>query len=205
MQRRTLLGTATASTLAAISGCLGSLTGDGSTGTLATHVSDDPGDIADFESCVVTVTAIDVMSAAEDAKEPETIEVDDAEVDLTEVKNEKSQLVSEAELDAEDYEWLRVAVSDDVDATLADGGGDAEVKVPSNGLKMNKEFEIRADETTSFTADFTPVKRGQGSSYNIKPVSNEVTVTYESEGTGTGTKATSTTVSSEDGTDTTTG
>ena len=198
MQRRTLLGTTAVSTLAALGGCLGSLSGDDSTGTLATHVSDDPGDIEDFESCVVTVTAIDVLSADGDAEEPETIQVDDAEVDLTEVKNEKSQLVSETELESGDYEWLRVTVSDDIDATLADGGGDAEVTVPSGGLKLNKAFEIRADSTTTFTADFTPVKRGQASSYNIQPVSNEVTVTYESEGTEDGTtNATSTTVDAD--------
>lgn len=157
-------------------------------------MSDDPGDIEDFESCVVTVTAVDVMSADEDAEEPETIEVDDAEVDLTEVKNDESQLVSEAELDTGDYEWLRVTVSDDVDATLADDGGDAEVMVPSDGLKMNEAFEIRADQTTSFTADFTPVKRGQAASYNIQPVSNEVTVTYEDEET---TNPTGTTVDAD--------
>lgn len=185
MQRRTLLGTTTATTLAALGGCLGSFTGSASTGTLATHVSDDPGDIEDFESCVVTVTAIDVMSAAADAEAPETMAVDDAQVDLTEVKNEKSQLVSEADLDVGDYEWLRVAVSDDVDATLADGGGDAEVMVPSNGLKMNEAFEIRPNTKTSFTADFTPVRRGQAASYNIQPVSNQVTVTYEDDETTT--------------------
>jgi len=138
------------------------------------------------------------IDADGDAEEPETIEVDDAEVDLTEVKNEKSQLVSETELESGDYEWLRVTVSDDIDATLADGGGDAEVTVPSGGLKLNKAFEIRADSTTTFTADFTPVKRGQASSYNIQPVSNEVTVTYESEGTEDGTtNATSTTVDAD--------
>lgn len=201
MDRRTLLGTATASTFAALGGCLGSFTGSASTGTLATHVSDDPGDIEDFESCVVTVTAIDVMSAAEDAEDAATIEVDDAAVDLTEVKNEKSQLVSEADLDAGDYEWLRVTVSDDVDATLADGGGDAEVMVPSDGLKMNEPFEIRADTRTTFTADFTPVRRGQAASYNIQPVSNEVTLSYEDEETtaGTNTTTTSGTVTTDQG------
>jgi len=68
--------------------------------------------------------------------------------------------------------------------TVADGG-DAEVKVPSNGLKMNETFEIRADSRTTFTADFTPVKRGQTASYNIQPVSNQVTVTYEDDGATT--------------------
>jgi hypothetical protein len=99
------------------------------------------------------------MPADEDATEPETIAVDDADVDLTEVMNDKSQPVSEADLDAGDDEWRRVTVGDDVDATLADGGGDAEVTVPSAGLKMNEAFESRADARTTFTADFTPARR----------------------------------------------
>jgi len=199
MERRTLLGTVGASTLAALGGCLSSIAG-ASSGTLATRVSDDPGDIEDFESCVVTVTEVHVMPAGEDAAEPETIDVTDGDVDLTEVKGDESQLVSEADLEVGEYDWLRVKVDGDVDATLADGG-DAEVKVPSNGLKLEKAFEIREGETTTFTADFTPVKRGNQNSYNIQPVTQAVTVTYEDEDT----KATSTTVNSETTAGTTSG
>ncbi len=178
-----MLGAVGASTLAAFGGCLSSIAG-ASTGTLATRVSDRPGDIEDFESCVVTVVELDVMPAGDDA-ELETIDVADGDVDLTEVKGDRSQLVNEADLDTGDYDWLRVTIDGAVDATLADGGGDAEVKVPSDGLKLNKAFEIREGETTSFTADFTPVKRGQAASYNIQPVTQEVTVTYEDEASST--------------------
>nr|WP_243838026.1 hypothetical protein [Halobacterium sp. R2-5] len=41
---------------AGLSGCLGG--GESSTGTLATSVKDAPGDISDFESCVVTIDGI---------------------------------------------------------------------------------------------------------------------------------------------------
>lgn len=190
MERRSFLGAAGASTLAAFAGCMGSLTG-GSTGTLATRVSDRPGDIEDFEECIVTVTEVDVMPA--DADETETIDVEDGAVDLTEVKGEKSQLVSEADLETGDYDWLRVKLDGSVDATLAESGESATVKVPSESLKLNKAFEIREGQTTTFTADFTPVKRGQGSTYNIMPVSEEVTVSYEDDGSSnsTGTNPTS--------------
>ncbi|WP_290814924.1 DUF4382 domain-containing protein [Halovivax sp.] len=47
-------GAATASTVG-LAGCLG---GDGGTGTLSTQVTDQPGDIGDFESCVVTIEGI---------------------------------------------------------------------------------------------------------------------------------------------------
>ncbi|MFC6951267.1 DUF4382 domain-containing protein [Halorubellus litoreus] len=186
MRRRTLLGATAVSTVAALGGCLSSITG-ASTGTLATHVSDRPGDIEDFESCVVTVTELDVMPA--DADESETLDVEEGSVDLTEVKGEKSELVDRSDLETGEYDWLRVTIDGDVDATLADGGGDATVKVPSNGLKLNKAFEVREGTTTNFTADFTPVKRGQGSTYNIQPVTQEVTVTYEDDESTSGTAA----------------
>jgi len=190
-----MIGAIGASTLAALSGCISSIAG-ASSGTLATRVSDRPGDIEDFESCVVTVTEVHVMPAGDDA-ELEKLDVEDGDVDLTEVKGDKSQLVNEADLDAGDYDWLRVKIDGDVDAKLADGGGDAEVMVPSNGLKLNKAFEIREGETTTFTADFTPVKRGNTGSYNIQPVTKEVTVTYEDEETSTSDDAETTTNESE--------
>ncbi len=64
---------------------------------------------------------------------------------------------------------------------LADGGS-AEVTLPGDApLKFDKAFELRADQTTSFTADFTPVKQGRTGRYVLQPVAGEVTVTYESE------------------------
>jgi hypothetical protein len=60
--RRTYLRATTAAVAGAIglTGCLGLGDGGGGgggdeTGTLATRVTDDPGDIEDFESCVVTI------------------------------------------------------------------------------------------------------------------------------------------------------
>ena len=50
---------------ATLAGCTGgSGNGSGSTGTLATRVTDRPGDIGDFEACVVTITEIRVAPAA---------------------------------------------------------------------------------------------------------------------------------------------
>lgn len=46
--------------------------------------------------------------------------------------------------------------------------------------ERSETFEIRGDETASFTADFTPVKRGKTGGYVLKPVADEVTVVYES-------------------------
>jgi hypothetical protein len=182
MNRRTYLqstaGLATASTLA-LAGCTGS-----DTGTLATHVSDQPGDIGDFESCIVTISEIEIEPVEGDAI---TKSVDDVEADLVELQGDSQQLVDESELEAGEFTYVHLEITN-VDATLNDGG-EANVDTAGNaGLKFetvtidgeqSDTFEIRSDERTSFTADFVPVKQGQSGGYVIKPVADEVKIIYD--------------------------
>ena len=209
MERRQYLAAAgTVALGTGLAGCLGGNGSGDSTGTLATQVTDQPGDIGDFDSCVITITEIRVKPAGndegtttgttadetgtdeedgddEDGEGEERIDVDDAEADLVQLQDGETQLVSEAELETGEYEHLKLAVSN-VDAERSDGG-DAEVDTPGNApLKFNESFEVRADTRTTFTADFTPVKRGQQDSYILKPVADGVEVEYES-GTEAGT------------------
>jgi hypothetical protein len=57
------LGAVGAAATVGLAGCAGDAA---ATGTLATAVTDQPGDIADFESCVVTIQGIWLKPAAED-------------------------------------------------------------------------------------------------------------------------------------------
>ena len=206
MERRQYLAAAGTVALGpGLAGCLGGNGSSDSTGTLATQVTDQPGDISDFESCVVTITEIRVKPTGDDEEtetgtpadetgtdgengddeSEERITVDDAEADLVQLQDGETQLVSETELETGEYEHLKLAVSN-VDAERS-GGGDAEVDTPGNApLKFDESFEVRADTRTVFTADFTPVKRGQSGSYILKPVADGVEVEYES-GTEAGT------------------
>ena len=195
--------------------------GGASTGTLAMQVTDQPGDIGDFESCVVTITAVRVKPAGgdggatatatstdqpatdktatnetainesedretadADARGVRTHDVEDARADLVELQDGDAELVAELELETGDYRFLQLVVSE-VEATL-EGGGEAEVTTPGNApLKFNESFEIRADMRTVFTADFTPVKRGNRDSYLLKPVAEGTEVEYEDDDSGT--------------------
>jgi hypothetical protein len=191
MQRREyLIATGTVVAGTSLSGCLGS-----ATGTLETRITDQPGDISDFESCVVTITELRIKPASDDGEDDdsnetdgngtddadlaeETYEVDDTEADLVELQDGNTQLVDEQELDAGDYEYLKIAVSN-VEATL-DDGSDADVSTPGDApLKFNQPFEIREDTRTVFTADFTPVKQGQSGGYVLQPVADGTEVSYE--------------------------
>ena len=210
--------------------------GGASRGTLAMQVTDQPGDIEDFESCVVTITEVRVKpdggdggatatatSTAQratdetvmngtatnetainesddrettdaDARGVQTHDIEDARADLVELQDGNTELVAELYLETGDYRFLQIVVSE-VDATL-EGGGEVEVTTPGNApLKFNESFEIRTVTTTVFTADFTPVKRGNRDSYVLKPVAEGTEVEYEDDaesgtedGTATGTE-----------------
>ncbi len=86
LNRRTYLksaGIATAGTIG-LAGCTGA---EAATGTLATQVTDQPGDIADFESCVVTIQGIWVKPSG-DGGDGEETESTDNETDDQQDGNE---------------------------------------------------------------------------------------------------------------------
>lgn len=183
MKRRNYLrataGIAATSTLP-LAGCTG---GDRGMGTFAAYVSDQPGDIGDFESCIVTISEIRIKPVD---GEVITKSVEDVTADLVKLQGDKQQLVNESELAEGEYTYVHVAVSN-VDATLEGGetanvdtAGDAGLKFETFTIdgEQSDTFEIRAGETTSFTADFMPVKQGQSGEYVLKPVADEVTVVH---------------------------
>lgn len=185
--RRTYLkAIASVPLIGAFAGCLGD--GDG-TGTLATHVTDQPTDIDDFQSCVVTINGIwlgteESEAGDEDDATPtdrEYHEFDEPqEADLVDLQGEETQLIDERELDVETYAFIQLD-TDGIDATL-DDGSDATVEVPGNApLTFNEEFDIREETKTTFTADFTPVQQGATGEYVLQPVPDGITVVYEDE------------------------
>jgi len=222
LSRRTYLKTAGAAAagMAGLAGCSGT---SAATGTLATQVTDQPGDIADFESCVVTIQGIwikpsgesddDDTSASTDETETEGTdagqtesgqtetdrveqqdesdidqgdgreyhEFDEAqEADLVELQDGNTQLIDERSLDVGEYQYLQLDVTG-VEGVLADGG-DAEVDTPGSApLQFNEPFEIRDGEMTTFTGDFTPVRRGRTDRYLLQPVASGIEVEYEAE------------------------
>lgn len=165
-----------------LAGC----TGGNATGTLATQVTDQPGDIADFESVVVTIVGMwlgsaDADGATEDdeAVDREYHEYDEPETaDLVDLQGENTALVDEREVEVSTYDFLQLD-TDGIEATLENGDA-ATVEVPGEApLIFNQEFDVREDARTVFTADFTPVKRGQTGSYVLQPVPDGITVEYE--------------------------
>ncbi|ACM57244.1 conserved hypothetical protein [Halorubrum lacusprofundi ATCC 49239] len=219
LDRRTYLQATGAAALGAagLAGCVGR-----ATGTLATQVTDQPADIADFASLVVTIEGIwlgpegaesgadgnvtddgnatdgddadgnetdggnqtdgnETDGDEDDSTEPagrEYYEFDEPqEADLVQLQNGETQLIDERELSVGTYRFLQLNVSN-VDGTLAEGG-EAEVDRPGNApLTFNAEFDVRENTRTVFTADFAPVRRGNGR-YLLRPVPSGIEVDYE--------------------------
>lgn len=210
-----------------LAGCAGS-DDDAATGTLSTAVKDAPGDISDFESCVVTIQGFWLKQrndeeaeadadnetageadgadnetadmAGEDTADEETEEIveqdeDDVdesgereyheydepqEADLVQLQDGETQLVDDREIEVGTYEYLQLDVSE-VAGTLS-GGEETDVGTPGNApLQFKHEFDVREDQETTFTADFTPVKRGRTGKYLLQPVATGIEVTYSDE------------------------
>ena len=215
LDRRTYLQATGAAALGAagLAGCVGR-----ATGTLATRVTDQPADIGDFESLVVTVEGIwlgpEGAESGADGNETDDGDMSDGETDggnetadgnetdgdeenepagreyfefdepqeadLVQLQDGETQLIDERELAVGTYQFLQLDVSN-VDGTL-DGGDEAEVDLPGNApLTFNESFEVRENTRTSFTADFAPVRRGNGT-YLLRPVPRGIEVTYEESG-----------------------
>ncbi|WP_336002307.1 DUF4382 domain-containing protein [Halorientalis halophila] len=211
-RRRFLEATGITAVGISLAGCSGGSGGnDAGTGTLATLVTDQPGDITDFETLVLRVSALRTVRAGAEATDDgeaetatadagsatEAAEADDdggettheldepVEFDLRELVDGETDLLGETELETGTYAYLKLVVDEVVEATLTDGES-AEVTTPGNApLKFNAEFDIRADETTTFVADFTPIKQGRTGRYQLKPVADGVQVRYEDEETTT--------------------
>lgn len=174
--------------------------GDG--GTVNFYVSDQQNAIGDFEHLNVTVEKVVLVRAdgdeneteveseddadADDANETETndaTETDDADtddrvvynvenvtVDLTELQGANATQLGSIPAPNGTYTKVFVHVSD-VNGTLADGSS-ADVKLPSNKLRLNKQFTVGNGQEVDFVFDVTVFERGPNG-YILKPVAGE--------------------------------
>ena len=211
LRRRDYLKTTgvAAASVVGLAGCLGAAD---ATGTLATEVTDQPGDIADFESCVVTIQGIwlkprgddnddgsDDENGSDDGDDEELAGDDDgANVDRSDARTyyefDESQEADLVELQDGNTQLIddrEVPAREyeflqldvtDVEGVL-EGGETAEVDTPGSApLQFKERFEIREGQRTTFVADFTPVRRGRTDEYLLKPVASGTKVIYEDDG-----------------------
>lgn len=170
--------------------CTAGVTPSPATGTFVLLISDAEANIEDFESVNVTfstarifpVDSVDTNDSGvgdDNSGENgsgeenggngfETIDLNGVTVDLTQVIGEKAISVLEVELETGTYSKVELTV-ESVEATLLDGNA-ADVKIPSENLKIVKQFTIDEGEETKFVFDIQVVKKGSTDEYNLLPV-----------------------------------
>ncbi|OYR42463.1 hypothetical protein DJ82_02430 [Halorubrum sp. Ib24] len=95
------------------------------------------------------------------------VDLDGATVDLTRVIEEDAMAVFDGEIPAGSYEKIELSVSA-VEGIV--DGGEVDVKLPSEKLRITNGFEVTPDEPVSFVFDINVVKRGPNNGYILKPV-----------------------------------
>ncbi|RDZ46089.1 hypothetical protein C5B86_09470 [Haloferax sp. Atlit-19N] len=100
-----------------------------------------------------------------------TYEVDNVTVDLTELQGENASLVGEYDVPEGNYTKVFVHVGD-VNGTLKTGE-QVNVKLPSNKLQLNTDFEVGNGESVDFVFDITAFEAGNSGKYILKPVVSE--------------------------------
>ena len=149
-------------------------------GSFTLGVTDAPVD--DAESVVVQFTGVEVHSEDGDT---ERFEFDEArQIDLLSLQGDSSEnLLEDEELDAGDYEWIRLNVDAErgtLDSYIQlENGEEHSLFIPSGaetGLKLVSGFTMAAGGTADFTIDFdlrksvfNPAQEVSGQDYKLRP------------------------------------
>ncbi|WP_189608134.1 DUF4382 domain-containing protein [Saccharospirillum salsuginis] len=138
------------------------------------RITDAPIDSAD--KVVVVFTGVTVQ--AEDGQRVEYEYEEPREIDLLSLQGQTTEsLLEEVELEAGDYEWIRLHVAAETgvtDSYIEVDGAQHDLRIPSGaqtGLKLVNGFTIEEDQTSNYTIDFdlrqSIVHNPQG--YKLKP------------------------------------
>lgn len=143
--------------------------GPGNMGALVMTIGSSKDSIDVFDKLNVTFDKARIYQAVNNSTESNWTEValDNVTVDLTNLTATNETIVGNLSLDAGNYTKVELFVSKIVGIV---DGVEVDVKVPSGKLKIVGDFEVKANETTSFVFDIHVVQKGNRSMYNLTPV-----------------------------------
>jgi|GEM_PF-2355662 len=155
-----------------LTACVSTTEDGGQTSSFRLLISDQPADIADFETLNIPIISTRIFSET-DGEESFVEEDINFTVDLTQLVGAKSIEVLELDLEPGTYTKIELFVDqENIDATTVDET-DASIFVPSGKLMIENDFEIIEGEQVTFVFDINIVKRGPGTEYNLTPVITE--------------------------------
>jgi hypothetical protein len=133
-------------------------------------ISDNVNAIADFESVSLSILKVGLLRSGE-SDETVEFEPEQREVDLTQLQGDKTQEIWRGNLPEGQYAGVSLQVSS-VLGVLKETGEEVEIKLPSDKLRISKNFQVSQDTLTTFTYDLTVVAAGNSQSgikYILKP------------------------------------
>jgi hypothetical protein len=143
-------------------------------------ISDDVNAIADFENVNVSISRVSLVRSG-DSGETIEFEPEQGEVDLTQVQGEKTQEIWRGNLPEGQYTAVSLQVSSVV-GILKATGEEVEIKLPSDRLRISKDFQVNQNVLTTFTYDLTVVAAGNSQSgikYILKPQADQSGASHE--------------------------
>lgn len=116
----------------------------------------------------MTFSQARVFKAGENETEDgfEVLDLNNSKANLTELVGEKALPILNTTLEAGNYTKIELYVVD-VEAVLV-SNDTADVRIPSENLKIVKNFEVKTNETTRFVFDINVVGKGhKKNEYNL--------------------------------------
>lgn len=142
-------------------------------GTLKLLISDEENVITDFDSVDVTFSKVKIYKPKDSVPIEQNIDVI---ADITELQGESALKLLEINLDEGTYSKIKLYTSSIKGVLL---GNEVEVVIPSDVLTLEKDFEIKNGERTTFVVDLEVVKTGKVTTttglerYNLQTVPSE--------------------------------
>jgi hypothetical protein len=143
-------------------------------------ISDDVNAIDDFESISLSMTRVSLIRSG-NPDELVEFEPELGEVDLTLLRGDKTQEIWRGDMPEGQYTSVSLQVSS-VLGILKETGEEVEIKLPSDKLRISKDFQISKDVLTTFTYDLTVVAAGSpqsGIKYILKPQADQSGATHK--------------------------
>jgi hypothetical protein len=171
--KRTALQVLLAAFAVTLAGCSGGILATGAqaqTGSVDLYISDEPNAMDEFDHLTVTITEVGFQQGGENGSWEER-SVDNATVDLSELRGANASLLDRYELENGTYTKTFVYVSD-INATLT-SGEQVDVKLPSEKLHVNQDVTVGNGSETDFVFDITVHEAGNSGKYILKPVVSE--------------------------------
>ncbi len=134
-------------------------------GNFAFYVSDQPNDIGNFQSLIVTVSHVELKPHDDDEDSPTVfLSPVQSTADLVALQGDRALELWRGDIPRGDYVTVSLKI-ESIEGVLASSGETVEVTLPSGTLHLDSSFSIHEHDAVEFVFDITVHKTGGESSH----------------------------------------